>query len=94
MIFETESLFVRKFVSFNLGAFHIMQSNSEVIQYTTGFVKNLEVHTIALAELILKYNLPDNDFWMYAVERKLDSNCIGTIALVKEGGDDEIGGRF
>lgn len=31
---------------------------------------------------------------MYAVERKLDSKCIGTVALVKEDGDDEIGYRF
>jgi RimJ/RimL family protein N-acetyltransferase len=31
---------------------------------------------------------------MYAVERKLDSKCIGTVALVKEDGDDEIGDRF
>jgi hypothetical protein len=31
---------------------------------------------------------------MYAVERKLDSKCIGTVALVKEDGDDDIGDRF
>lgn len=94
MIFETENLFVIKLVSSNLETHHLLQSNPEVMQYTTGFVKNLEAHTIALEELILKYNLPDNYCWMYAVERKLDSKCIGTVALVKEDGDDEIGDRF
>jgi hypothetical protein len=33
MIFETENLLVRKLVSSNLEAFHIMQSNPEVMQY-------------------------------------------------------------
>lgn len=94
MIFETENLFVRKLVSFNLEAFHKMQSNPKVKQYTTGFVNNLEAHTRESEELILKCNLPDNDFWVYAVQRKLDSKFIATVALVKEDGDDEIGYRF
>ena len=31
---------------------------------------------------------------MYAVERKLDTAFVGTIALVKDKNDDEIGYRF
>ncbi|MDG1040994.1 MAG: GNAT family N-acetyltransferase, partial [Polaribacter sp.] len=40
------------------------------------------------------YKLKGNTFWVYAVERKLDTAFVGTIALVKDKNDDEIGYRF
>lgn len=94
MIFETERLIVRKLATSDLEAFHKMQSNPKVMQYTTGFVKSLEAHKTELEELISKYDVNDNDFWIYAVERKKDTVFIGTVALVKNDGDDEIGYRF
>ena len=94
MIFETERLIVRKLVTSDLDAFHKMQSNPKVMQYTTGIVKDLEGHRTELQELISKYDFIDNDFWIYAVERKKDAVFIGTVALVKYEGNDEIGYRF
>ena len=94
MIFETERLIVRKLVTSDLEAFHKMQSNPKVMQFATGDVKTLEEHEIELKELISKYNLPNNDFWIYAIERKNDAVFIGTVALVKNDGNDEIGYRF
>jgi RimJ/RimL family protein N-acetyltransferase len=94
MIFETENVLVRKLVSSDLQAFHKMQSNPEVMQFTTGVVKNLEEHKIELDDLISKYNLADNNFWIYAIESKSDTAFIGTVALVKDAGNDEIGYRF
>lgn len=38
--------------------------------------------------------MPENDFWIYAIERKVDRFFLGTLALVKDGEDDEIGLRF
>ena len=44
--------------------------------------------------MIAKYAKHLNDFWIYAVERKSDNKFIGTLALVKDNIDDEIGYRF
>lgn len=94
MIFETNRLHVRKLRESDLNAFHKMQSNPLVMQYTTGIVKDLEGHRIEVNELISKYTLADNSFWIYAIERKKDAAFIGTVALVKNERNDEIGYRF
>ena len=62
MIFETNRLLVRKLKETDLNAFHKMQSNPLVMQYTTGITKSLEAHTLELYDLISKYNLVDNSF--------------------------------
>lgn len=94
MIFETERLQVRKLISEDLLSFHKMQSNPNVMRYADGEVQTLEAHAIELSSLISKYTLPKNDFWIYAIERKEDRFFVGTLALVKDGDDDEIGLRF
>lgn len=94
MIFETERLIVRKLILSDLNAFHEMQSNPKVMQFAEGSVKTFEEHQQELEELIDKYKKVDNDFWIYAIERKSDHNFIGTLALVKDGNDDELGYRF
>lgn len=94
MIFETNRLLVRKLKKIDLKAFHKMQSNPLVMQYATGITKSLEQHKTELTDLISKYNLVDNSFWIYAIERKSDTKFIGTVALVKNKNDDEIGYRF
>lgn len=78
----------------DLEAFHKMQSNPNVMQYATGNTKNLAEHKEELIGLIAKYKQPKNDFWIYAIERKSDKEFIGTVALVKNGEEDEIGYRF
>lgn len=94
MIFETERLIVRKLVREDLPAFHKLQSNPKVMQYADGEVQSFERHSHELDDLIHKYNLPNNDFWIYAVERKANACFAGTVALVKDKCDDEIGYRF
>ncbi|WP_298781673.1 GNAT family N-acetyltransferase [uncultured Polaribacter sp.] len=94
MIFETERLIVRKLVFDDLLAFHEMQSNPKVMQFADGDIKSFDEHEIEIKELINKYNLPNNDFWIYAVERKTDHQFVGTVALVKDKREDEIGYRF
>lgn len=94
MIFETNRLLIRKLKKTDISAFHKMQSNLLVMQYTTGITKSLEAHRVELDDLISKYNELNNDFWIYAIERKLDSVFIGTLALVKNENEDEIGYRF
>ena len=94
MIFETERLIVRKLVREDLSAFHKLQSNPKVMKYADGEIQDVESHAVELDELISKYTLPTNDFWIYAVERKADACFIGTVALVKDMSDDEIGYRF
>jgi len=94
MIFETERLIVRKLILSDLNAFHEMQSNLKVMQFADGDVKSLTEHKEELNALIHKYTLANNDFWIYAIIRKSDYQFIGTLALVKDGKDDEIGYRF
>ena len=93
-IFETERLTVRLLKLTDLKPFHKMQSNPLVMQYATGNVKDINAHKEELKSLILKYQNPTNDFWIYTIERKEDSNFLGTCALVKDGNNDEIGYRF
>lgn len=94
MIFETERLLIRKLTLDDLEPFHQLESNSNVLKYATGEVKNLTENKTELLDLMSRYKKHYNDFWIYAIERKSDKNFIGTLALVKDGIDDEIGYRF
>ena len=94
MIFETQRLLIRKLNFDDLESFHQLESNPKILKYATGEVKMLEENKKELLDLISRYNKHLNDFWIYAVERKKDALFIGTLALVKDGIDDEIGYRF
>lgn len=94
MIFETERLIVRKLILSDLNSFHKMQSNRNVMQFADGDVKTLQEHQIEIKKLINLYDKPKNDFWIYAIERKIDKKFVGTLALIKDGKNDEIGYRF
>ncbi len=94
MIFETQRLHIRKLILTDLQSFHTLESNPLVLQYATGEIKTIIECEDELKELITKYEILSNDFWIYAIERKLDSEFIGTVALVKDNEDDEIGYRF
>ena len=94
VIFETERLNVRELTVHDLDAFHKMQRNPKVMQYVDGEVKSYHEHQKEIKQLITKYERKGNDFWIYAIERKVDLCFIGTVALVKDGVDDEIGYRF
>lgn len=94
MIFETQRLLIRKLNLNDLAPFHQLESNPTVLKYATGEVKNLEENKTELLDLIARYDKHLNDFWIYAIERKFDRKFIGTLALVKDNIDDEIGYRF
>lgn len=94
MIFETKRLIVRKLEMSDLPSFHKMESNPNVLKYAIGKVKSLLEDEKELQELINKYNKPNNDFWIYVIELKVDKQFVGTVALVKDEVDDEIGYRF
>ncbi len=95
VIFETKRLRARKLLMSDFEPFHEMHSNVNVMQYVRGKAMTYEENRKELPTLIKKYEDPENDFWIYAVERKEDSNFVGTVALVKDDqDDDEIGYRF
>ena len=94
MIFETERLLIRKLILDDLHAFHELESNPLVLKYATGEPKLFNDNRKELVSLISKYKQPENDFWIYAIERKKDKCFIGTVALVKDNLDDEIGYRL
>lgn len=78
----------------DLKSFHELQSNPKVLQFADGEVKDWVGNKKELEELIQKYAVLNNDFWIYAIERTSDAAFVGTLALVKDGVDDEIGYRF
>jgi RimJ/RimL family protein N-acetyltransferase len=94
MIFETERLLIRKLNLADLDYFHQLESNPKVLKYATGEVKSFIENKNELIDLISSYERHLNDFWIYAIERKLDTAFVGTLALVKDHLDDEIGYRF
>ena len=94
MIFETERLQVRELNLNDLDAFHEMQSNPNVLRYADGKVKSKSEHLEELKELIRKYNSVKRDFLIYAIENKQSKLFLGTVALVKNNLDAEIGYRF
>ena len=95
IIFETEILLVRRLKMSDIRPYHEMQSNPKVMQYVTGEVQTEKEHLIELDRLINFYDKEGNDFWIYAIDRKLDNEFVGTLAFIKDdNGDDEIGYRF
>lgn len=94
MIFETERLLIRNLKLSDLNAFHEMESNPKVIQFADGELKTYDEHLTELKELINSYNNPENNFWIFAIENKSNHLFVGTVALVKDENDDEIGYRF
>lgn len=95
LIFETDTLVIRKLKMSDIDPYHEMQSNPKVMRYVTGEVQTREEHLTELKWLLNLYDQPNNDFWIYAIDRKSDKEFIGTVAFIKdEEGDDEIGYRF
>jgi len=95
IIFETKRLRVRRLKILDFEPFHEMQSNLNVMQYVRASTMTFQENKDELPKLINLYDKPDNDFWIYAIERKLDAVFVGTIAFVKdENKEDEIGYRF
>ncbi len=99
-LFSTERLQVRPLDSNDLDALHKMHSNPNVMRYTGDKPKTLKEDQENLTHVINCYTKPNNDFWVWAVERKTDGIMIGTCALLKtnpeppEEQEDEIGYRF
>ncbi|MEM7783141.1 MAG: GNAT family N-acetyltransferase [Planctomycetota bacterium] len=94
MIFETERLHVRKLRSSDFDDFHQMQSNLEVMRYTSGIAYTADQNRDQLEDCIRKYSDPNNEFWVWAIIRKRDQQFVGTCAIVPSQQGPEIGYRF
>ena len=95
LIFETDRFLVRALLMSDLEPFHEMHSNINVMRYVRGAAMTREENEKELPELIQKYTEANNDFWIYAIERKSDNEFVGIVALVKDDqNDDELGYRF
>lgn len=95
MIFSTERLQIRPLEIQDLGLFHKMQNDQEVMRYIGGKISSLAENRKDLKTILKYYQDPDNDFWVWAIEL-INTGCfIGTIALVKNQKDEhEIGYRL
>ncbi|MDJ0644410.1 MAG: GNAT family N-acetyltransferase [Flavobacteriaceae bacterium] len=89
-IFETENFRIRRLKSTDFEAFHEMQGNVNVMRFVRARPMTYEEDKIELEKLMRSYENPENDFWIFAVERKTDAAFIGTVALVKSAGHGVI----
>jgi len=95
MIYQTERLIIRKLKTSDIDAFHEMQGNPNVMQYTDGKTKTYDEDVIDLQQVIDYYHKSNNEFWVWAVELKGNNEFLGIIAHIKDDeGNDEIGYRF
>ena len=94
LIFATPRLIVRDLEASDFAAFHAMQADDEVMQYTTGHGLDEAENRRQLNQCIERYAQPDNDFWVWAVVRQSDQQFIGTCAIVPNQKRAEIGYRF
>lgn len=94
MVFETQRLIIRNLQQTDFPAFHEMQSDKEVMRYTTGEGFPADENRRQLLDCISKYSNPKNDFWVWAVLRKSDLQFVGTCAIVPNDGRPEIGYRL
>ena len=93
-IFTTDRLSIRRLIANDLEGFHAMQSDMEVMKYAAGRTFSFQENETDLEQLILKYQDPNNTFWIWAIENK-DHDFIGTVALIVDKEDHyEIGYRF
>ena len=94
MIFDTQRLLVRKLSFDDFEPFHKMQTNRNVMRFVRAKVMTYEDNKKDLMTIIEKYYTPNNDFWIYAIEQKINNTFVGTVAFVKDEKYDEIGYRF
>ena len=83
MLFSTKRLQVRKLRITDINDLHEMHSNPRVMLYTGDQVKDFKTDKDNLEKIIQKYDQPDNDFWVWAIERKSDQALAGTCAIIK-----------
>ena len=93
-VFETARLKVRYLVFSDFDAFHEMQSDDEVMRFTTGKGLDETENRRQLKMCIDCYSRQGNDFWVWAVVRKLDGQFVGTCAVVPNESRPEIGYRL
>ncbi|NOQ71075.1 MAG: GNAT family N-acetyltransferase [Crocinitomix sp.] len=99
-LFTTERLQVRPLNIGDIVALHKMHSNPKVMQYTDSTTNSIEEERVNLKKILDCYEKPNNDYWIWGVERKSNNELIGTCAMLKskiadsDFPKDEIGYRF
>ena len=98
-IFETPRLLVRPLVDSDFPSFFEMQGNPKTHLYTGSPVDDEAAARANLERCIQCYPKPENDWWVWAIERKSDGAFVGTAAVVPgecqiTGPGPEIGYRF
>ena len=75
-------------------AFHEMQADHQVMQYTSGQTFNEKENLRQLEDCIARYSIAENDFWVWAVTAKSTGEFLGTCAIVPNLDRSEIGYRL
>lgn len=98
-IFETPRLSIRLLRMEDFPPFFEMQGNPKVHIYTGSSADDEATAKKDLEHCIACYSKADNDWWIWAIERKSDGEFVGTCAVVPcdcevTGEGMEIGYRF
>lgn len=93
IVFKTNRLTVRQLTYNDLEGFHELQSNKNVMLFTSGKPMTIDENKTDLKKVITHYHTPNNTFWVWAVTN--GEQFIGTVALIKNKQDEwEIGYRL
>lgn len=93
-VFQTTRLLVRRLHDSDFEPFHEMQSDDEVMRYTTGRGLDEAENRRQLKMCIDCYSKSENDFWVWAIIRKVDGQFVGTCAVAPNQNRPEIGYRL
>ena len=95
LIFQTARLWVRPLRLDDFPDFFAMQGNAKVMAYTgLGRAQTEAEARKDLEKCLEAYSNPQNNFWVWALERKEDGQFVGTTALVPDQEYHEIGYRL
>lgn len=78
MIFQSERLIVRCLEERDFDSFDQMQSDHTVMRYTTGRGFSREENRKQFDECLLCFGISGNQFWVWAIESKLDQRFVET----------------
>ena len=96
ILLHTPRLSITHFEEKDLAAFHDMESDPEVMKYTsTGKPHDYESNNLRLKALIQAYESPNGDLEVYAVREVTENALVGSVALERNNqGRYEIGYRL
>ena len=94
-IFQTNRLLIRRLMNADLLDFSNLHADNEVMFYTETNGIDASKSLLDFNRIIHQYNTPENDFWIWAIENKANSEFIGICVFSNNSAKEiELGYRL